>query len=164
MKKHNQAFTLIELLVVVLIIGILAAVAVPQYQKAVEKARLTEGLANISLMQKQLDLYVLENGYATNNTSHIQNMDTTVDLPLSEEEGWLKGKYFTYSAALEPTGPCIEVYRYSQSNRHLYTLYTYHVPAQSAWTKDCYTHNTDLGTYICQTLSSQGWNYIDDDY
>ncbi len=62
-KQNNQAFTLIELLVVVLIIGILAAVAVPQYQKAVLKSRITEVKTLINAAEKGMNLYILKNGF-----------------------------------------------------------------------------------------------------
>jgi prepilin-type N-terminal cleavage/methylation domain-containing protein len=58
----NRAFTLIELLIVVLIIGILAAIALPQYQKAVFKSRAAEAISMLHAINRAWDLCTLERG------------------------------------------------------------------------------------------------------
>ncbi len=62
MKNKKQGFTLIELLVVVLIIGILSAIALPQYTAAVEKSRATEALINLKYAQQARTLDFMETG------------------------------------------------------------------------------------------------------
>ena len=74
----KKAFTLIELLVVVLIIGILSAVALPQYKRAVDKARLTELLIQGRTLLEAQQLYVTANGELARDLSALD-----IDIPSS---------------------------------------------------------------------------------
>ena len=99
MKLNNkQAFTLIELLVVVLIIGILASVALPQYQKAVEKSRAAEARNILNSISTAYKAYVLEN-------DKIPSSFADLSISFTDENGnpvtgpSFNSKYFTYAIA-----------------------------------------------------------------
>jgi prepilin-type N-terminal cleavage/methylation domain-containing protein len=88
--KSRKGFTLIELMVVILIVGILAAVAVPIMRGRIDSAKWTEGKAGAGTLATALRAYAAEKGGAG---SYGANLPTLANLGFSASD--LLGTYFT---------------------------------------------------------------------
>ncbi|MBR5151332.1 MAG: prepilin-type N-terminal cleavage/methylation domain-containing protein, partial [Elusimicrobiaceae bacterium] len=78
-----KGFTLIELLVVILIIGILATIAFPWYQKALEKARAVEAREILDTVYKAEQMYYMIGGTYASSFGELD-----VDIPWPDAEKW----------------------------------------------------------------------------
>jgi len=154
----KKGFTLIELLVVVLIIGILSSVALPQYTKAVEKARATEAVTTIGSLEKAINLWKLSNG--TPNSYHgtlLENDELDIEFSCLSFDGdhCCLTKNFRYCPSCASDGTCdIETYRIN-SNTY-YPLIAWR-DAAGKWTHKC-GYFDEAGKGVCQSLKSQGWD------
>ena len=94
--RNAQGFTLIELMIVVVIIGILAAIAVPQYQNVGRSAKASEAEPLLRQILTLEERYLAKNASFTTDLTQLEGGSTLASA----------GKYHTYSLTPHASGFC----------------------------------------------------------
>ena len=148
--RNNRAFTLIELLVVVLIIGILSAIALPQYSQAVEKSRAAEALSNIGSFSRAVDIWALGNP-DKDSRCFAGNCYGAGQLDIAVPDDWVQGTGAMIKGKGTPGNTsCSKNFCYS-----IDTSYVTAYRANSSTYKYDITYYRNSKHYVCQARTSE---------
>ena len=117
--RNNKGFTLIELLIVVVIIGILAAIAIPKFSATREKAYFAAMKSDLKNLASQQEIYYSDNySYSTSSgdLGFVNSDGSNVTIIGATASGWAASAYHTalgttegcaiyYGTATAPTSP-----------------------------------------------------------
>lgn len=158
----SKGFTLIELLVVVLIIGILSAVALPQYEKTVHKARMSEVMTRIPAFERAITLQYLTEG---SFNSDMKDFDPDVFAGLVEQDPFFLSPMAYYMVDSINAGTSCWRANYTGKRASdanvaqslIAELGGCYSGSTGEWTRYCF-YESDLGKALCKPYEAQGWD------
>ena len=133
----KTGFTLIEIIIVVVIVGILATFAVPQFARTQEKALDNEARANLVLIQAAENIYNTESGSFYASSVHA-NLNSNLSIALPPAGGkWNYSTVITPAAGGNPARVCARAMRNGGDARTWTLMDTCTTPFLGACTAPC---------------------------
>ncbi|MBN1869163.1 MAG: type II secretion system protein [Candidatus Omnitrophica bacterium] len=102
MNRKNDAFTLFEIVAVIIIVGLIAALALPNYVKAVNKADERNMLTNLKIMRTALTMFT-GGGGTLGSWNSLSVINTNLDLNIADPKS-------TYTCGIDGTNGCTAVH------------------------------------------------------